>query len=251
MKSQAWIIGVGVGSFFVFLFAMLPARLLSAFVPAGTAQIVGLTGTLWHGNAQTINAAGLQFRDTDFEISPLGLLAGRLSLSFDGDWGTGYARGDVSVGLTGSLSVHNLEAAGPLAPVLQMMNLQGNSGELSIRIDTLEIIDDWPRNIIGFVRVGNLPLSMIGVSGGVSGNYELRFDVPEVAADGSILGELTDLGGPLQITGVIRLSKPRNYSVDANIKPRPDAPNDLKQGLMLIGAPEPDGSREFVMTGSF
>ena len=251
MKSHAWLIGIGVGSFFVFLFAMLPASILTSFVPTGVVTVAGLSGTAWHGNVQTIGVEGLQLSDTDFTISPLGLLTGRLSLSFDGDWGTGYARGDVSLGLTGSLSVHGLEATGPLAPVLRLMNLQGNSGELSIRIDALTISDEWPSQIVGFVRVGNLPLSMIGVSGDASGNYELRFDLPEVAEDDSIQGALTDLGGPLQIAGVIRISKPRDYSVDTNIKARPDAPNELKQGLMLIGAPEADGSREFTMTGSF
>lgn len=251
MNTRAWLIGVGVGAFFVFLFTLLPARILSAFVPTGAVQVLGLTGTVWHGNAQTINAAGFQFRDIDFEISPFGLLSGRLSVSFDGDWGTGYARGEVSIGLTGSLSVRDLEAAGPLAPVLRTMNLRGNSGELSLRIEALDVIDEWPTQMIGLVRVSNVPLSMIGVSGDASGHYELRFDVPNVASEESIPGALTDLGGPLQIVGVIRFSKPRNYSLNARIKPRPDAPNELKQGLMFIGIPDADGSREFALSGSF
>ena len=55
----------------------------------------------------------------------------------------------------------------------------------------------------------------------------------------------------LSIAGVVTLIKPNNYAIEADITPRPDAPDDLKQGLMLIGAPEPDGSRKFNMSGSF
>ena len=251
MKFNPRLIGVGVASFLVFLIAMMPAKLLSFVIPEDLAKVRGLTGTLWNGAAMTVNVNGLELQNTDFQISPLGLLTGSVDMSLDGDWATGFVRGDIAIGITGSITIRDLKIAGPLSPVLKMLKLPGNGGNIEIDVAKLDIRDAWPAKIVGFARVTNLPLSMIGVMGGTSGSYEVLFNLPEVAADEAIPGALSDLGGPLKIAGIVTLNKPNNYAIEADITPRPDAPDDLKQGLMLIGAPEPDGSRKFNMSGSF
>lgn len=250
MNQRNLLIATGVGCFLLFAVALVPARIMASLIPTDVAKPADMSGTLWNGNAQTVEVGGFQLRDVSWELHPLALLIGRLSLTLDAKWGNGYVRGDVAAGVTGSLKVRDAQIAGPLAPVLKRMNLGGSGGELAVDVVALDVEDDWPTRLIGSVSVGRLPLSMLGVSGGALGNYGLEFDIDEVAADGAIPGVLSDSGGPLELLGELRLTPPRNYTIQARIKARPDAPADLAQGLMLAGPKLPDGSHEFQMTGS-
>lgn len=243
-------IAAGVAGFIVFALAMVPARMITSIVPPEVARISETSGTLWDGNAQSVVVAGFQFREVNWDLHPMSLLLGRLSLSVDAKWGSGFARGDLAAGITGSLYVRELRVAGPLAPVLRQLNLPGDAGELSVDIAELDVEDQWPTRLIATVGVGRLPFRMLGIPGGSMGNYSLEFDIAEVADDGAIPGILTDGGGPLEVAGELRLFPPQNYEIRARLKARPDAPPELVQGLVLAGPKGPDGSHDFQMTGS-
>ncbi len=250
MRQRNLLIAVGVAGFFVFALALVPARMMSAVLPEESISISATSGTLWSGTAQSVVIAGFQLRDVIWELHALSLLIGRLSLSVDAKWETGFVRGDIAAGITGALRVRDLRVAGPLAPVVRQLNMRGSGGELSVDIAELEVEDRWPTRFIGTVGVGRLPFSMLGIPGGSTGSYGLEFDIAEVAEDGVIPGMLTDSGGPLEVVGELRLTPPQDYAIQARLKARPDAPPELTQGLMLAGPKLPDGSHEFEMTGS-
>ncbi|MBT8444142.1 MAG: type II secretion system protein N [Gammaproteobacteria bacterium] len=250
MSRRNLLIAVGVAGFLVFAVALVPARIIGAVLPAGPITISDTSGTLWSGTARSVRVAGFELQDVSWDVHVLSLLIGRLSLSIDGKWGAGFVRGDIATGIGGALRVRDLRVAGPLAPVLRLMNMRGSGGELSIDIAELDIEDQWPTRVVGTVGVGRLPFSMLGIPGGSMGNYGLEFDIPEVAEDGVIPGTLMDKGGPLEVVGELRLTPPQDYGIQARLKARPDAPPELTQGLMLAGPKLPDGSHEFEMTGS-
>ncbi len=250
MNRRKLLVAVGVGCFVVFMLALAPARLLTSLVPSGIATISDTSGTLWTGGAQSVSVAGFQLREVEWELHPLPLLIGRLSLALDAKWGDGYVQGNASVGLTGSVRLRAVRIAGPLDPVMQRMNLRGSGGELAVDFAALEVANQWPTRVIGTVRVGRVPLSALGVAGAATGNYRLEFDIEEVGDDGAIPGVLSDGGGPLEIFGELRLMPPRDYTVQARVTARPDAPADLVTGLMLVGPKQPDGSHQFQMSGS-
>lgn len=250
MSQRNLLIAVGVAGFFVFALTLVPARMLSAVLPDESISVSDTSGTLWNGTARSVVIAGFQLREVNWELHGLSLLIGRLSLSVDAKWATGFMRGDLAVGITGALRVSDLRVAGPLAPVLRQLNMRGSGGELSIDIAELNIKDQWPTRVIGTVGVGSLPFKMLGIPGGSMGNYAIEFDIAEVAGDGVIPGILTDNGGPLEVLGELRLKPPQDYSIQARLKARPDAPPELIQGLLLAGPKNPDGSHEFQMTGS-
>ncbi|MFQ5634328.1 MAG: type II secretion system protein N [Gammaproteobacteria bacterium] len=250
MSQRTLLIATGTCCFLLFAIALAPARIMANLVPPDTATLTDLSGTIWRGRAQAVGAGGIQLHDLSWKLHVPALLIGRVSLSLDVKWGSGYVRGDMALGLSGEFTVSDLRAAGSLVPVLREMNLTGNTGDIAVDIKALDIADLWPTRIVGSIRVGGLPLDMLGVSGGTAGSYELVFDIEEVADDGAIPGVLSDGGGPLEVMGELRLMPPRDYVIEARVKARPDAPADLAAGLMLIGPTLPDGSHEFRMSGS-
>ena len=179
------------------------------------------------------------------------LLLGRLSLHLQTHPPGGVVRSDVALGITGAVTVRNLDASGAVAPLANLMKLPQSGGEISVQIDLLTIKNEWPRTLIGSIRIGNLPLNLIGVAAGPIGSYEVRFAADPVPDDGRIVGELQDLGGPLELGGSIYLDPPRNYDFSANIRAGAGAPADLARGLALLGPADANGNHQFMMSGSF
>jgi hypothetical protein len=131
------------------------------------------------------------------------------------------------------------------------MKIPQSGGDLSVRIDEVSIEDEWPSAAVGKIRVDNLPLNIIGVAAGPVGAYEVTFEADPVPEDGRIVGQLQDLGGPLQLEGQIFFYPPRNYDLNARIRGAPGAPADLVRGLALLGPADANGLHELVMSGSF
>jgi len=250
MKSLSLLAGVGLASFFLFLISSLPAKVLTDLSASSGVRVGGVTGTVWNGEARRIEVPGFRLSRTAWKISPASLLLGRLAAAVEADWPGGKANGDLTVGLTGSVSLRNFEAAGEVAPIAQQMNLPQTGGQFFANVVDLQIVDDWPRTVIADLRVENVPLALIGVSSAPTGSYEVSFAADEVVDQEPVIGEIKDLSGPLEISGNVTLSPPTNYEVMGRITPRQDAPSDLVKGLALLGPAAPDGSREFSLAGS-
>jgi general secretion pathway protein N len=251
MKHRNLLIGVGVACFIVFVVVALPAKVITALVPAEIVQIGGTSGTLWRGEATLVQISGVQLTNTRWTLHPLQLLLGRVALHLETNPPGGSVSSDLTLGITGTVTVKNFDATGRVAPLAQLMKLPPSGGDISMQIELLTIKNDWPRNIVGKVRIGNLPLNLIGVAAGPVGSYEVRFAADPVPEDGRIVGELQDLGGPLELRGSIYFAPPSNYELDANVKASMDAPADLSRGLALLGPADASGNHQLMMSGSF
>jgi len=250
MKPQKLLIGVGVTCFIAFVIASIPAKVITIFLPGDLIQTGGTSGTLWNGEARLVQISGIQLTETQWTMHPLQLALGRLAFHLETQASGGFVRSDVTLSVTGSVSVRNLNATGPLAPLAGLMKLPQSGGEISVQIDLLTIKNEWPSALVGSIRIGNLPLNLIGVAAGPIGSYEVRFAADPVPEDGRIVGELQDLGGPLEIGGSIYLDPPRNYDLNASIKAGAGAPADLARGLVLLGPADANGNHQFMMSGS-
>lgn len=250
MKSLSLLAGAGLASFLVFLIPSLPAKLLTDLAAPADVRITGVTGSVWHGEARSVAVPGFQFGRTTWIVKPAALMLGRLSATIETEWPGGKAGGNLTLGLTGTIGLSEFDASGSIAPIAQQMNLPVSGGQLSISLVDLEVVDGWPRTFLGDIRVENVPLTLVGVANGPTGSYQVNFATEEIAEDGTIIGVLKDLDGPLAIDGNLMLSPPNFYEIIGRITARPGAPSDLVQGLALLGPASTDGSREFSMAGS-
>lgn len=62
---------------------------------------------------------------------------------------------------------------------------------------------------------------------------------------------MRDTGGPLSVSGTLRLTRAGGFDVQALVAPRADAPPELLNNLRFLGSPDASGRREFSMSGSF
>jgi len=251
MKPRSLLIGVGVTCFIAFVLVALPARVITALLPADLIKISGISGTLWNGQARLIQVSNVPLTATKWTLHPWQLVIGRLALSIETQCLGSAVSGDLRLGITGAITVSNVDALGPLAPLASLMKIPQSGGDFSMRIEEVSIKNAWPLSAVGSVRVGNLPLNIMGVAAGPVGTYEVTFTSDPVPEDGRIVGEMQDLGGPLKLGGAIFLDPPRNYELSARVKGGPGAPQDLVRGLALLGPADANGNHELIMSGSF
>lgn len=249
MKTSRVLLGVAGLVFIITLITAIPARVLSQ-LGGDALRLSGASGTLWSGTAQQVLVGNLQFGQTQWRTSAGALLLGRLAVNIDTELPGGFARGYVAVSLGGKVRVSDFEATAPLEALSRMVGLPEASGEATVAVQSAVLEDSWPTQLVGTVRLANVPLAMAGVTTGSAISILTEFEVPETPADGRVPGMLSDQGGPLEIAGTITFYPPANYDIESLINTRPDAPPELRQGLMLLGPEGPNGSRQFNMSGS-
>jgi len=127
------------------------------------------------------------------------------------------------------------------APALDIPALQ-LLGDLDIAIAHARLLGAWPEAANGTAHWRNAAVA--GAAQAQLGDLEATF---ASAADGSIDGNVHDLGGPLQLTGTFRLNA-GSYDADATLRAR-DANAQVSEALRYIGEPQADGSSHLVIHG--
>jgi general secretion pathway protein N len=249
-KSPRLLAIAGVASFIVFLMVLLPARVLTGFVGSDLARFSGVDGSIWNGRVETVVVSGLQFSRVRWSLHPLQIFIGRLALTFETQFSGGAVSGAVALGINGSVRLRDFEASGPIETIAGRLRLPAAGGRFIARIEKLDIDNQWPSAFVGEVRVGDVPLNLIGVSSGWSGSYAVNFNAETIPDDGGFVGAIVDQGGPIAISGSLALRPPANYDLVAKVKAREDAPPELEQGLMLLGTADAGGNRELRLSGS-
>jgi len=236
----------GAGAFVLFLLTGLPASVVTGLAGNEALRFRGVSGTAWTGEVAALSIGDYPVRNLGWSLHPLALLLGRLSADIRADIPGGSLRGRLEAGL-GGLALSNFEAGGNLRPVARAIGLQQAGGRGRVAIEVLGINGGWPRKAVGSLRVTGFPLLP---DGGAPGDFQLDVTAPEIGEDGRFSADIKDLGGPLEVSGTLTLSPPGDYELNSLVRPRPDAPSALVDGLSLLGAADASGRRQVSLAGS-
>lgn len=237
--------------YLVSLLVMLPAEpVLEWAAPRLQQQGVklsasGLQGTIWSGEAASLSVNGVPLGHADWELHELEMLLGRIGAHWMVQPDGGYVSGDVTAAgeelrlseVEGRLPAALVMAYAPALPV----NIEG---EISARMERLNMAQSRMREVEGTLvwhgAALTAPMEMpLG---------DLRVELT-TAADGNIVGDISDAGGPLELSGEVVLSPQGTYRLELNLASRPDASPELEQALGLLGRPGPGGKRRFTYSG--
>jgi hypothetical protein len=251
MRVPVKFIGIAAGFFLLFLLLLLPARAgFWLFAPTGVSGF-GFTGTVWNGSAQLIRAPNLQLVNTQWDLAALRLALGQLAGEIETNWNGGFVEGFAAIGLGGNITLRDTKAtfdATALRPVLDTLPV---NGQVSIEVTELRLRDNWPEFVVGDAKVRNLSSTMLGTGAdGQLGDFALSFDsTTETDAD-SVTGKISDMGGPLEVSGELQLTPPSQYALKVRVKARNEASIAMRRNLEFLGQPEGDGARIFELAGS-
>ncbi|HEX4025147.1 MAG TPA: type II secretion system protein N [Steroidobacteraceae bacterium] len=229
--------------FVVTLLVRWPARALTALLPTGV-SCDAPAGTVWHGSCGQLRSGRTLLSGVSWTLHPAALL--RLHLSVDLASDDPRARGAAHVELArgADLSVSALSAQLPLQDGLSLLP-RGLAGTLQFALEQARIQHGELTALTGSVRV--LQLRSESQSADL-GSFELLF--PAAPPGAPIQGQLRDLGGPLSVSGQLRLTRGNSYELSGSVAARGDANPQLVQALQLLGPADSQGRRTFSLAGS-
>jgi hypothetical protein len=228
--------------FLVTVLARLPARVVTALLPA-TIVCDQPEGTVWHGGCGRVQSGAFALDDLAWTVHPLGLLGLRLSADVSSSDPRLNGRAHLELERGGTVAVQALEAQLPLQGGLSVFP-PGFQGTIELDVASLRLDHGALSELVGAARA----LQLRNDSLGELGNFELRF--APAGPDGPIVGELRDLSGPLSLQGQVALTRQFGYQVSGSLLARAAASSELTQTLQLLGAPDSEGRRSFTLAGS-
>jgi hypothetical protein len=241
----------GLALLLAFVIMLFPARTaVGWFAPAGVSAF-GVEGTVWRGRARIISVGGVQLRNTEWDLSIPRLLTGQLAGAVNTRWSGGFLEGFGALAIGGTVSLRDATLSIDVGMLEGLLGIGAIGGQLSARLEELQIIDNWPTRLIGTGELRDLSSALMGQDTPQTvGSIGFEFDTTTETASDVVTGQLRDIGGPLELSGTLVLTPPGNYDLKTRIKARANAPASLQNNLSFLGAAEPDGSRFFQLAGS-
>lgn len=228
------------------LLARLPARVLLPLLPPGI-SCQQPTGTVWHGGCAQLqlHEPKLALLAISWTVHPAALLGVRLSADVASDDPRALARAAITLAHDGTVQLRSLSAQLPLQGGLPGVFPSGLSGQVQVAIDSATLDHGQLLALQGSIRVLQLRSESQAAD---LGSFELLFAPARVGEP--IDGQLRDLGGPLSVSGELRLMREGGYDLSGEVAARPQASADVVQALQLLGPADSQGRRMFSLAGS-
>lgn len=229
--------------------AMVLARLPASWVlpTSRNFNCAGVEGSLWSGYCSGLTVNGVALGDLTWQLRPTRLVLGKLAAHIELEHPpTTSARGDVEVGLGGTVVARNLTAALPLDPKLLPGAPPTLSGSLRVELTLAQVSRKGVvSRLEGHIEADDL----VDRSGYVTplGNFSVTFP----GGTQQPTGDLQDTGGPLAVQGKLVLTPQPGYDLSGYVTPRPSANQALLDAIAFLGSPDPEGRRQFALSGTY
>jgi general secretion pathway protein N len=242
-----WLIALGVIAYLVFAIVTLPASVVLDRLRDSGITAAGVEGTAWKGRAELLQVQGVNVGRVDWDLHALALLALKVRADVKVTRSDGFLQSVLDV-RSGPIRFSDLSASVPLS-ALSGIAPQGWSGTVNLRFAELIIDEGWPVSANGSAEILNLEST--SRRSPLTGSYKLTFPAPDTQpANDVLVGAITDLGGPLAISGTVELRRDRSYLLSGLVAAKPDAPRNLANQLQILGPPDPQGRRQFSLEGT-
>jgi len=251
MKRLLALVLIGIVAYAFFLLIYLPAPVvLNWYGPLpGGMQLYGVRGTLISGQADALIGRNGRLDQFGWQLAPTELLIGRLGyqLKFNNpDDSSGH--GIISRGLSGDTVL------GPLELRTNLKALSGRwpfakraGGELSLQLQSLTIDHGRITDARGGIAWSGAHLR--SDDSVPIGGFQARFEATGDAADDGFEGPIGDNGGPLSVTGRLRLNADGHWTLKGKLALRDPVDTALTPLLNSLGHAGSDGRIAFEWSG--
>ncbi|MFQ2317974.1 GspN family type II secretion system protein ExeN [Aeromonas caviae] len=244
MKRSILIASLFLLAYLGFLLAQLPAALVVRHLPlpANLVRLEGVSGTLWRGQAARLQYASESLTQLRWELDGWSLLrlAPEISVRFGERAGL---NGQGVLGWNGAAFGRDITLNAPAPWVLERVPtglpfpLQA-TGQLQLKVDQFAQGNPWCEALYGnlhwYGAEADTPAGKL-----VLGDPEIKL----TCLDSKLVAELKQGSEAVQVLGKLELQANRQYLFQGTLKPGPELPDQMKQGLSFLG--QPDGQGRF------
>jgi len=268
------LIVLGVVAFLAFVLVTLPASVITGRLERFGVQTEEVQGSVWNGTAAMLRYRGTPLGQLQWQVHPLSLFGGRLRLDAHLLQSESQSlRSALSLAPGGRMRFENLQGTFPLS-LLSTFGVAGSwSGSARLNFTELTLLDGWPAEASGTLELHDLqaptakrqslggfratfPASAAqsaaaaGLASGAGGAGQDSQVSSSTGNPSELVGALNSLEGPLDLAGVLKLSRNRGYVVEGRVAAKPGAPQDMAQMIEYFGTPDAQGRRPFSLAGT-
>jgi general secretion pathway protein N len=243
MFSRSRYVIIGVITLLLGLLIFFPARVANHwFMPAGVA-ISGIEGTIWSGRALEGEISGIYIRNLNWRMQPWALFTGELAYSIEADAVPGFINSDVAIGIGGAASLRNLTASLSLQSMQSIVGMPGLGGTANLQFERLVIEGGIPVAADGTLEIANLLAPLIQRSS--VGGFRAEFFTQE----SGIMASVEDTDAVIALAGSLSVSSDRTYQLIAQVAPKNNTPEKLREQMRFLGTPNERGQYELRLEG--
>ncbi|RFA31421.1 hypothetical protein CAI21_02065 [Alkalilimnicola ehrlichii] len=236
LTKRALLLGtLGLASYLLFLAITFPAsQAYTLFGDRLPVQAYGLSGSIWSGQAAVATIEGQRLEAVQWKLRPSHLLTGRLASDVQARLPNGSVSGYVNVS-GNSLRARDLRLDMPVDQLLNMADVTLPArigGRFDISMRSLRIENErlteadgmltWHQATLNLGR----PLQM--------GSLNLRLEPGE---DGMINGTLISQGGPIDLSGDLRIRPDGDFDLEMTVRALEGAEDAIGPAMGLLGIP--------------
>jgi hypothetical protein len=220
---------IGIAAVFAVIVAGLPASIISHFLPP-VVRAEDFSGSIWHGSAGKITVDARPAGALEWRLHPAALLG--MAVAADLHW--------VKVGFVIDAAVRldrhgylaqDIKGGGPIEDLRDLGIAPGWHGSAAIALSELRGDLSKPLLAAGDITVANLASPQVA-EGADLGGYVLRFPQNAVNADGDVVAQLSDTGGPLEAQADVHYAAAeRIATLSGSLRERADAPAALRRQI--------------------
>ena len=241
MKTRNIILLV-IASFFITLIAHLPANTALTWLTLDNINLQNPSGSIWSGHLQSVSISSkkhpIQIDNVAWSLNPLQLLLARAGGSMSFEWLNGVADTQFALSLGGAALLSDGSYSTNVSELLKFaaVDLVTLSGQVSIELEELAFSGTNIKTLQAQVRWSKASIS-----------DPLDADLGSVLVaitpnDKGFRAAVSNQGGMVAISGDATLETAGRYITNIRLKPRNNAPPELKSTLQLLGKKNSDGS---------
>jgi hypothetical protein len=246
-RRSLWIGALALFAFALIVLARFPAAWALGLPPAAL-SCDAVDGSVWNGAC-----AGLMLQhrqligNLTWRLHPARLLAGRLAAHVELTQAADSVIGEIEVSPGGDLFARDVHASVHIGPGLLPQLPDGLRGAARAELARVEIKNGRLIDLRGHIEAHDL--AQTGATTTELGSYALSFT--GAGSGAALVGELHDLGGPLDLSGQLRVTPEPGFVLDGKVAARATASASLVRQLQMLGAPDAQGRRSFSIVNTF
>lgn len=237
----------GLAVFLAVLFFYLPASWFRSYLPA-QASCAELGGSVWSGECLGLTVQGAKLGDATWNLAATSALRGRLIGDADVRGALAQAHADIDVSFKGTGELRDIQARFPLDPAFLPQFPADRRGQVVVDLKRAVVADLAVRQLEGTIELRDFreltprPMEL--------GSYRATFD-GATQPDGSVKGQVNDLGGPFRIEGTLVLMPPNQYVFQGYITGRTADAERLVREAIPYARPDASGRSEISIEGTY
>jgi len=231
----------------IFLIIKLPAKFIyQQFVPDNTIRLVGISGSIWSGHVEKIDAQQITLQNLDWELSPFSLLLGEAFITWQLNDPVATLSGELTLSKN-NISLANTHGNINLIGLAQRLPRQEVllAGDIDTNIELISLDQQQISKAVG---------ELVWQQAGLVSPENIAFGQFKAVLSseaGKLIVQFSDIDGAVSLAGDMTVTRFGAFQYSMKLGVRDTSIPGLIKGFNQLGQPDSEGKIKIRGSGNF